>query len=139
MTSTEVWFYRAEAAEKFGTEDFNTTMFKAMSSSFDDLGLTSDAVYINSLINGIADKDKLIAVQMWIAMNGTSQPAEGWIATRKFGDYFTAPGGLFIEPVDNLLGAGKYPSILLYPQTEVATNPNFPGQHVLTDKVFWDN
>ncbi|MEZ5009266.1 MAG: SusD/RagB family nutrient-binding outer membrane lipoprotein [Chitinophagales bacterium] len=145
MTSTEVWFYRAEAAQRFGTEDAVSTFNSAVTSSFADLGIESDAAGHLAFINygNATDRIKMLSREMWVAMNGTSQPGEGWITTRKFDNgsngYFGSTGGLFISPVENTLGAGVYPSILLYPQTEVNTNPNFPGQHQLTDKVFWDN
>lgn len=145
MTSTEVWFYRAEAAQRFGTEDAVSTFSSAVTSSFADLDIEASAAAYLTFINysNAVDRIKMLSREMWTAMNGTNQGGEGWITTRKFDNgsngYFGSAGGIFISPVENTLGVGVYPSILLYPQTEVNTNPNFPGQHQLTDKVFWDN
>lgn len=147
MSATEVWFYRAEAgdiARGYSAESSETAFNNAVTSSFTDLGLASDApAYLTSLNYASAsDKIAVIADQMWIAFNGT-QTAEGWITTRKFDNasrpLFASSGGKFVSPLTNSLGVGVYPSILLYPQTEINLNPNVPAQHALTDKVFWDN
>ena len=89
-----------------------------------------------------ANAIKSIALQKWISMNGT-QPIESWIETRRFDSaatpIFTSPGGIFRSPTENALGAGNYPTILPYPEDEESLNQNFPGQHPLTARVFWDN
>jgi hypothetical protein len=74
------------------------------------------------------------------------QSIESWIETRRFDSpsspiFSSSPGnlGLFIIPTENGLKGDVFPSILKYPDTEQSLNKNFPGQHNLTDKVFWDN
>ena len=82
-----------------------------------------------------------IALQKWASMNGL-QPVEGWIETRRFDSatlpLFMSSGGLFQRPTNNVLGGNTFPTILFYPATEQDLNRNFPGQHELTGKVFWD-
>jgi hypothetical protein len=85
---------------------------------------------------------KTIALQKWTCMNGT-QPIESWTETRRFDTpsqaIFASAGGLFKSPTKNALGAGLFPSLLPYPENEESLNQSFPGQHQITDKVFWDN
>jgi hypothetical protein len=52
---------------------------------------------------------------------------------------FASAGGVFKSPTKNALGVGVFPSILPYPENEESLNQSFPGQHPITDKVFWDN
>jgi hypothetical protein len=89
-----------------------------------------------------ANAIKSIALQKWVCMTGL-QSIESWIETRRFDDaanpIFSSPGGIFVNPAKNALGPNVYPSILPYPDSEESLNKNFPGQHPLTAKVFWDN
>ncbi len=141
MTASEIWFYRAEAAELYATEDASNALMEAIGANFDYYGISGSVAYFNTLDYSLAaDKIGIIGVQMWIAMNA-AQSAEGWVATRKFDTpsrpLFASSGGIFISPLSNVLG--DFPSILLYPQSEINYNSNVPAQHSLTDKVFWDN
>ncbi len=83
---------------------------------------------------------KSIAYQKWVCMTGI-QPIESWIETRRYDkagqEWFASPGGIFVAPLKNSLGA--FPTILPYPESEESLNQSFPGQHALTAKVFWDN
>jgi len=143
MSATEVWFYRAEAAERFGTESALTAFTNAVTNNFNDLDVEGASDYLDEIDYANApNKLRVIGNQLWIAMNGT-QAMEGWITTRKFDNagrpMFATPGGVFLSPETNSLGVGVFPSLLLYPQSEVDFNPNAPAQNSLTDKVFWDN
>jgi hypothetical protein len=143
MSATEVWFYRAEAAQRFGTESALNAFTAAVTNSFNDLEVDGVDDYLDEVdFANAPDKIRAIGTQMWVAMNGT-QAMEGWIATRKFDNagrpMFASPGGFFLSPETNSLGVGVFPSIILYPQTEIDFNPNAPAQNSLTDKVFWDN
>lgn len=88
------------------------------------------------------EKLKAIALQKWASMDGT-QPIESWIETRRLDSpsnpIFASPGGKFATPTNNVLGGNTHPSIMFYPANEADLNKSFPGQHELTDKVFWDN
>lgn len=143
MSDWEVWFLRAEAAARYGTADNDAVAFaNAVASNFEYLGVDGADDYIASLNYGGSLDNKLdkIAVQKWIAMNGT-QEDEGWIETRRFdrpaSRLFTA--GIFQTPPYSVLGAGKFPSVWLFPAIERSLNPNAPGQRTITDKIFWDN
>ncbi|MEO6760430.1 MAG: SusD/RagB family nutrient-binding outer membrane lipoprotein [Saprospiraceae bacterium] len=114
--------------------------------SFEYLGLP-DSLATNYLagVGGafdVANPIRSIALQKWTSMNGL-QPIEAWIETRRFdtpSDHiFFGPGGLFKSPTKNALGVDIFPSILPYPENEESLNQSFPGQHQITDKVFWDN
>ena len=74
-------------------------------------------------------------------MNGL-QMFEGWIETRRFDTptqtIFRGIGGFFHSPSESSLGLNNFPSLFVYPLTEVQYNPNTPTR-VVTDKVFWDN
>lgn len=145
MSAAEVWFYRAEAAIRgFSAESATTTFSNAVTANFDQYGVSGASAYLTALDFGnAADQLDVLAYQMWIAFNG-SQSAEGWHTTRKFDNSSNplfATDAIFVSPTDNSLGVNVFPSIWLYPQTEVDGNANLTGemQHELTDKVFWDN
>jgi hypothetical protein len=144
MSPWEVWFLRAEAAARYGTSDNETTAFEtAVSLNFTYMGLDGSS-YISSLGYSSADPldDRLdtIGVQKWISLNGT-QEDEGWIEARRFdrpaSRLFT--NGIWQTPPLSVLPSGQFPSVWLYPETEISLNPNAPSQRVITDNVFWDN
>ena len=143
MSDWEVWFLRAEAAARYGTADNDASAFaNAISNNFSYLGVDGASTYISSLNYGGSLDNKLdkIAVQKWIAMNGT-QEDEGWIETRRFdrpsSRLFT--NGIFQYPPLSVLANKAYPASWLYPATERSLNPNAPAQRAITDKIFWDN
>lgn len=129
-------------------------------SSEDDLGLFGEAVQANFFETGIGEIDveaytdffyddtdldsklKSIALDKWISMNGR-QPTEAWIECRRFDTpgniIFRGVGGLFKSPTANVLGANNFPSMFIYPQSELSLNVNAPTPTVVTGKVFWDN
>ncbi len=136
----------AEAAARgWISADVDALYAAAVQASFEYLNLdaTSADAYLaaGGAINA-GNQIKSIAIQKWICMNGT-QPIESWIETRRFDSpatpIFASPGGLFKSPTENALGVGIFPSVLPYSENEQSLNQNFPGQHALTDKVFWDN
>ena len=118
---------------------------EAVTQSFDYLGVESaklDAYLAGKGKYDAANALKTIALQKWVCMNGL-QPVESWIETRRYDNasnaiFASRSGGIFIEPTKNALGAGKFPSIFPYPENEESLNQNFPGQHDITAKVFWD-
>lgn len=138
MSDWEVWFLRAEAAERFGTaDDAGTAYANAITANFGYLGLADTAAsYISSRdFDNQANKLNEIAQQKWISMNGL-QESEGWIESRRFNSVNQG----FTDPVISVLGAGVHPSIWFYPAEELSRNPNAPSQRTdVTDKVFWDN
>jgi len=79
----------------------------------------------------VQEKLKFIITQKWFAMNG-NQGFEAWTEWRRTGypDFFTIS-------VNSIIG-NKFPRALFYPDVEVQRNRNFPGQRLITDKVWWD-
>ena len=147
MSHWEVMFLRAEADMRFGTADNDAAMFNsAVTAHFDYIGATGAADYLATNANYASSlstnvKSGLIGIQKWISMCGL-QESEGWIESRRFdtpgNPIFTGGSGIFNIPTRTVLG-GNYPSIRLYPQSEISFNPNTPLGRSLTDKVFWDN
>ncbi len=144
MTAWESNLLLAEAAARgWITTDAEALYASAVQENFDYYGVGGADTYLAGA--GAYDAGnaiKSIAVQKWVCMNGT-QPIESWIETRRFDSaatpIFASPGGLFKSPTSNALGANIFPSILPYSENEQSLNQNFPGQHPLTAKVFWDN
>ena len=144
MSPWEVWFLRAEAAARYGTSDNDEDAFNAaITSNFDNIGLSDADAYISTLNYGAGSLDEKlnnIGIQKWISMNGT-QEDQGWIESRRF----DRPGnriftdGIFQNPPLSVLPAGTFPASWLYPASERSLNPNAPSQRSITDKLFWDN
>jgi hypothetical protein len=144
MSAWEGNLLLAEAAALGASGDAKMLYDEAVKQNCAYLGVPS--ANVDTYLNGKGKYDqsaglKSIAIQKWVCMNGL-QPIESWIETRRFDNtslpLFASPGGFFKEPTKNALGAGKFPSILPYPESEESLNQNFPGQHSLTSKVFWD-
>jgi Starch-binding associating with outer membrane len=76
-------------------------------------------------------KIRAIILQKWVSLDGTEN-VEAWTEWRRTGypDIFT------ISATAN--NGGKFPARLLYPDSEVTSNPNTPPQKNITDKVWWD-
>jgi hypothetical protein len=151
MSHWEVLFLRAEAAMRYGTSDDEKQMYDAaVTAHFEFVGLTEAeaASYLqtNAPYNEAASevaKSDLIGVQKWISMNGL-QESEGWIESRRFDrpptNIFTNPTtGIFDTPSRSTLPTAIYPSIRLYPQSEISLNAQNVPARTITDKVFWDN
>ena len=146
MSAWESNLLLAEAAARgYIAADAKTYYDAAVQASFEFLELdaaAADAYLAGGGAFNAADPIKSIALQKWVSMNGL-QPLEAWIETRRFDSpatpIFASPGGIFKSPTVNALGVGVFPSILPYPDDEESLNQSFPGQHKLTDKVFWDN
>lgn len=146
MTAWEGNLLLAEAgARGWIGSNVQATYEAGVKANFEYLGVGAPADSIYLAGTGALDAGnqiKSIALQKWTCMNGL-QPLESWIETRRFDSaatpIFSSPGGLFKSPTKNALGVGIFPSILPYPENEESLNQNFPGQHPLTAKVFWDN
>jgi len=79
-----------------------------------------------------AQKLRSIIIQKWASMCG-NQNNEAWIEWRRttYPDFFTLS-------VTSIIGGNKMPQRMLYPNNEVTTNQNFPGQKPIYTKVWWD-
>jgi len=126
---------------------------QAVRSNFDYFGAGDPSTYLSTgsmsdLTGGQYDATstqtqlRSIAIQKWICMNGI-EPLESFNEVRRADEpgniIFRGPGGIFADPPKNALGAGQFPSIFYYSQTETSLNPNIIQHNNVTDKVFWDN
>lgn len=75
------------------------------------------------------DKLRFILTQKWFSMCG-NQGFEAWTEWRRTGypDFF----------VKSANGVGGFPERLIYPNSEVTRNLNFPGLQSVQSKVWWD-
>jgi hypothetical protein len=78
------------------------------------------------------EKLKYIITQKWFSMCG-NQCIEAWTEWRRTGfpNFFTVSVASRITP-------GVFPVRFPYPDREVTNNLNFPGQKLVTEKVWWD-
>ncbi|MBL1219512.1 SusD/RagB family nutrient-binding outer membrane lipoprotein [Chryseobacterium sp. L7] len=140
LSSTEVLFYRAEAAARWGIGGAPATLYAdAITSSFTDWGVASDAVaYIAAHPYNAANWKKSIGEQAWVAMY--NQAITSWNFFRRL-DY-----PQLVAPATAIPNAdGKVPVRLQYPAAEATTNgTNYAaasaaiGGDRLTTKIFWD-
>lgn len=138
MSDWEVWFLRAEAAERFNTSDDAATAYaNAITANFRYLEVEGAADYIASRdYANQPNKINEIGEQKWISMNGL-QESEGWIESRRFNHINES---ILVDSKISVLPSGVFPSIWYYPADEIAKNPNAPSQRTdVTEKVFWDN
>jgi hypothetical protein len=88
-------------------------------------------------------------MEMFFEINRTHYPGISPLPSWKSGGYnadYTNPvtnPGYFSDAkilTYSLEGttSGLFPKSLVYPQDEVTLNDNFPGQRLVTDKVWWD-
>lgn len=140
MSEAESYFLQAEAVSRgWGTGDAEQLYYDGIALSFLSWGLTINdfIIYASQSTNdfpvaGTAEqKIKAIIFQKWTAMCGT-QNVEGWTEWRRTGypDIFT------VSLTSNI--GNVFPARLLYPDSEVTSNPNTPAQKLVTDKVWWD-
>lgn len=141
ITYTEVAFYLAEAAARFGIGGNAETLYnEAITASFLEWGLTSaDAQnYLTNYPYDSTNWKKSIGEQAWIAMY--NQPLVSWNFYRRL-DY-----PLLQAPPTAIANAeGKVPVRMQYPTLEATTNgTNYSnaasaiGGDRLTTKIFWD-
>ena len=140
MSATESYFLQAEAAARgWGTGNAKTLFEQGIRASFTAVGLTTaqaDA-YIAAAPDAqwpatLADQIRAIITQKYYAMNGF-QGFEAWTEWRRTG-YPT----FLVKSIASQLGNNLLPVRLLYPETEITRNSNFPGVKLITDKVWWD-
>lgn len=139
LSSTEVLFYRAEAAARWGIGGVPATLYAdAITSSFTDWGASGAAAYIAAHPYNAANWKKSIGEQAWVAMY--NQAITSWNFFRRL-DY-----PQLVAPATAIPNAdGKVPVRLQYPAAEATTNgSNYAaasaaiGGDRLTTKIFWD-
>jgi hypothetical protein len=140
MSASESYFLQAEAvARGWATGDVNALFRSGVQASFTALGLTTaqaDAYLLTApdaqLPLDMAGRIKTIITQKYYAMNGF-QGFEAWTEWRRTG-YPT----FLVKSSASTLGTNELPARLLYPDTEITRNSNFPGLKLITEKVWWD-
>lgn len=140
MSEAESYFLQAEAvARGWGAGDAEQLYYDGIALSFLSWGLSiaqfntyAGQPAIDYPVAGtLEQKLKAIIFQKWTSMCG-SQNLEAWTEWRRTGypDIFT------VSATTNI--GNKFPVRLLYPDSEVTSNPNTPAQKTVTDKVWWD-
>ena len=140
MSEAESYFLQAEAAARgWGTGNAEQLYNDGIELSFLYWGLTSAQFNTYKMQAGVAfpaagsteQKLEAIITQKWVSMNGT-QNVESWTEWRRTGypDFLTFSATTII--------GDKFPTRILYPDSEVTSNPNTPPQKMVTDKVWWD-
>jgi len=80
----------------------------------------------------MAGQIKAIITQKYYAMAGF-QGFEAWTEWRR-----TGYPNILVKSAASTLGTNELPARLLYPDTEITRNQNFPGIKPITEKVWWD-
>lgn len=141
ITHTEVAFYRAEAAARFGIGGSPEALYNtAVQASFQEWKLSSQEAqnYLSDHPYNASNWKKSIGEQAWVAMY--NHPVVSWNFYRRL-DY----PALQAPPTAIANAEGKVPVRLQYPTLEATTNgTNYAkaaaaiGGDKLTTKVFWD-
>lgn len=101
-----------------------------------DSGLVIDPAYWGQFptTGTVQDKVKFIITQKWFSMTG-NQGFEAWTEWRR-----TGYPSWFTVSVQSAIGSSPaaFPHRFFYPDVEVQRNLNFPGQKLITDRVYWD-
>lgn len=140
MSAAESYFLQAEAVARGWAPGNVQTLFNAgIKASFDALGLTTAAydAYMASapdaqLPADMAGRIRAIITQKYYAMAGF-QGFEAWTEWRRIGY-----PNILVHSAASTLGSTDLPARLLYPETEITRNQNFPGVKPITERVWWD-
>ena len=140
MSEAESYFLQAEAVVRgWGTGDAAQLYSDAIELSFLYWGLSSSQFNTYKAQSDVAfpaagtteQKLRAIITQKWVSMCGT-QNIEAWTEWRR-----TGYPDIFTVSETSIIG-NKFPTRVLYPDSEVTANPNTPAQKTVTDKMWWD-
>ncbi|WP_286752470.1 MULTISPECIES: SusD/RagB family nutrient-binding outer membrane lipoprotein [Sphingobacterium] len=138
FSKTESLFLQAEAVSKgWAAGDAKTLYEDAIRASFSGLGLNASTYLANSSVTFPVGKSKeeqlkAIITQKYFALNGF-QNFEAWTEYRR-----TGYPDFLIQSKASIIGAGQMPQRLLYPNSELTSNSNYPGTKIITERVWWD-
>ncbi len=141
ISAAESYFLQAEAVARGwggGAGDLNGLFTSGIRASFAACGLTNAAsAYIANapdakLPGSLEGNIRTIITQKYYAMCGF-QGFEAWTEWRRT-DYPT----FLVQSAASIIGSGRMPLRMLYPNTEVTTNLNYPGTIPVYEPVWWD-
>jgi len=141
ISAAESYFLQAEAvARGWGGSAANlTSLFNTgIEASFDAVGIPdAAAAYIAAspdakLPGSTAGNIRAIITQKYYAMCGF-QGFEAWTEWRR-----TGYPEFLVTSAASIIGAGRMPLRMLYPNTEITTNLNYPGTIPIYEPVWWD-
>jgi hypothetical protein len=140
MSASESYFLQAEAVARGWAAGTVSTLFtQGITASFDAVGLSANtAAYLASapdaqLTADPADVLKKIITQKYYSMCGF-QGFEAWTEWRR-----TGYPNFLVRSAASTLGANDRVALrMLYPNSEITTNSNFPGNVLIYTPVWWD-
>jgi len=139
ISATESYFLQAEAvARGWATGNLVELFNNGIRASFESLSIITLAqAYIDSaqdavLPGNVEGNVRAIVTQKYYALTGF-QGFEAWTEWRRTGypDFIHASAA-------STLGSGRLPLRFLYPNSEITTNQNFPGNQLIYTPVWWD-
>lgn len=136
ISAAESYFLQAEAvARGWLTGNAQTLYQQGIAASFASYEIDPGS-YITDVVAqwpaGAENQVKAIITQKYFAMCG-NQGFEAWTEWRR-----TGYPDFFVPSEASNLGVGFYPLRMLYPNTEITRNSNFPGLKTITEPVWWD-
>lgn len=136
ISAAESYFLQAEAAAHgWLAGDAKALYQQGITASFTAYNV-APGEYINDVVaafpTGLEAQVKAIITQKYFAMCG-NQNFEAWTEWRR-----TGYPSFLVRSLASVLPAGQMPQRLVYPNSEITRNPNFPGSKLVYDKVWWD-
>lgn len=138
ISASESLFLQAEAAVRGWGSGDAAALFKAgITASFTATKVSGIATYLADAPDAQFPTDQkaqiqAIITQKYYAMCGF-QGFEAWTEWRR-----TGYPDFFVVSAASTLGAGRFPLRLPYPNSEITTNANFPGNVPVYEPVWWD-
>lgn len=139
ISDYESLLLQAEASARgWGDGDAADLFNRAIEANFSAYGVDptdylTNAYWAQFPASGTTDEQiRHIITQKWFCMCG-NQNLESWTEWRR-----TGFPEFFVRSRNSRLGTGEFPQRFPYPDNEVTNNLNFPGQKLVTDKVWWD-
>jgi hypothetical protein len=141
FSAAESYFLQAEAVARGWATGTVSTLYKAgITASFTATGAGDPAVYINTAKDGLpaltgagTNVDSLVKViitQKYYAMCGF-QGFEAWTEWRRTGYPALTPS------VGSTIASNEMPLRMLYPNSELTSNLNYPGTVLINVPVWW--
>jgi len=141
LSAAESYFLQAEAvARGWATGNVIALYETGITASFTATGVGDPTTYINTAPDGLQaltaavtvnDMVKAIITQKYYAMCGF-QGFEAWTEWRRTG-YPT----FFVPSAGSVIAPGQVPLRMLYPNSELTSNANYPGTVPIYTPVWW--